>query len=628
MYSMAQRMLIASVLCCAARAQTFTTVASFNLANNTPENLIQAADGNFYGVAMGSGAGCAGNGATCAAIFKLTSSGVLTTLNSFSSATTVNPLMQASDGNFYGTGYIQQANSCVSGSASVTCGMVFQVTPAGVMTTLYKFSLTDGAYPTGSLVQGEDGSLYGVTIFGGTGSCPGGSPSGCGTFFKITPAGVLTTLHSFTPTEAITPLGVLLATDGNFYGYSVQGGCCGTILKITPSGSVAIIHGFTGGKDGEFPTSLLQGADGNLYGATSRGIFFEETLAGTFTSANIGTLPHNLVSTADGNIYFITASGFGTVGTSGAILRYSPATQTPTLVYTFCSQTNCTDGQAPVWLTRASDGNLYGLTGTGGSTGYGTLFELALPAAVTPPSNLPQILTSGGVLNGASFQAGIASNSWVTIKGTNLAPKIDDWANAINGGVLPMSLDGVSVSVGGQPAYIEYISPTQINAVAPTVSAGNLNVTVTTPVGTSQAVTSPAASVQPAFFQWGNYAVATTLQYADAVKNGVIAGLTSTASAPGQVIVLWGTGFGPTSPSFPPGYETPSTTTYNTASQVTVTVGGVQATVYGAALAPGYAGLYQIALQVPATLTNGDYSVVATIGGVQSPSSTLLTVQQ
>jgi len=93
------------------------------------------------------------------------------------------------------------------------------------------------------------------------------------------------------------------------------------------------------------------------------------------------------------------------------------------------------------------------------------------------------------------------------------------------------------------------------------------------------------------------------------------------------VIILWGTGFGPTSPSAPAGVETPATTTYDTATAVSVTVGGKAATVYGAALAPGYAGLYQIAIQIPASLSSGDYPVVATIAGTQSPSSTLITVQ-
>jgi uncharacterized protein (TIGR03437 family) len=96
---------------------------------------------------------------------------------------------------------------------------------------------------------------------------------------------------------------------------------------------------------------------------------------------------------------------------------------------------------------------------------------------------------------------------------------------------------------------------------------------------------------------------------------------------PGEVIILWGTGFGPTDPPAPAGFDTPSTAAYNT-SAVSATVGSAPATVYGAALAPGFAGLYQIAIQIPVSLANGDYPVVATISGAQSPSTTLITVRQ
>jgi uncharacterized protein (TIGR03437 family) len=96
---------------------------------------------------------------------------------------------------------------------------------------------------------------------------------------------------------------------------------------------------------------------------------------------------------------------------------------------------------------------------------------------------------------------------------------------------------------------------------------------------------------------------------------------------PGEVIILWGTGFGPTSPSAPAGLEVPSSTTYYTANTVTVTVGGTAAAVYGAALTPGYAGLYQVAIQIPTSLADGDYPVVATVLGAQSPLTVLITVQ-
>jgi uncharacterized protein (TIGR03437 family) len=133
---------------------------------------------------------------------------------------------------------------------------------------------------------------------------------------------------------------------------------------------------------------------------------------------------------------------------------------------------------------------------------------------------------------------------------------------------------------------------------------------------------------QPAFFHWGNYAVATRTDYTLAVKNGTFPGSPTVAAKPGDVIVLWGTGFGPTSPPAPTGIVVPSGTTYNTANAVTVTVGPAAAVVYGAALTSGEAGLYQVAIQIPTTLADGDYPVVATVSGAQSPASTLITVQK
>jgi uncharacterized protein (TIGR03437 family) len=252
----------------------------------------------------------------------------------------------------------------------------------------------------------------------------------------------------------------------------------------------------------------------------------------------------------------------------------------------------------------------------------------SVSAVTTPPPDTPVIASNNGVLNGASFQPGISPGAWITINGTNLSTQTDTWDNFIVNGALPTTVDGVSVMVGDQAAYLEYISPTQINAIAPNMPAGSVHVTVTNSNGASQAVNAQLSAETPAFFQWGTYAVATRQNFSIAVKNGTFAGTTTVPAAPGDVIILWGTGFGPTSPLAPAGQETPSTTTYNTATAVSVTVGGKPATVYGAALAPGYAGLYQIAIQIPASLANGDYPVVATIDGISSASTTLLTVQQ
>ena len=122
-------------------------------------------------------------------------------------------------------------------------------------------------------------------------------------------------------------------------------------------------------------------------------------------------------------------------------------------------------------------------------------------------------------------------------------------------------------------------------------------------------------SVSPGFFLWtGKYAVATRQDFSWAVKNGTFQGVTTTPAKPGDVIILWGTGFGPTNPAAPVGAQIPADKTYTASSSVGVTVGGTPAQVYGTALAPGFAGLYQVAIQIPPSSPDGDLPVVAVVG--------------
>jgi uncharacterized protein (TIGR03437 family) len=188
----------------------------------------------------------------------------------------------------------------------------------------------------------------------------------------------------------------------------------------------------------------------------------------------------------------------------------------------------------------------------------------------------------------------------------------------------------VTVTVGGKPAYVYFISPTQINAVAPDAGTGSLGVTVGTPSGTSAVANVTSQALGPAFFLWpGNQPVATRNADASfAVKPGTFAGATTVAAKPGDVLILWGTGFGPTNPTTTIGQQTPSDRVYNTASPVTVTINNTSATVFGAALAPGFAGLYQVAIQVPASLADGDWPIKASIGSFQSPDGIVLSVKK
>jgi uncharacterized protein (TIGR03437 family) len=252
---------------------------------------------------------------------------------------------------------------------------------------------------------------------------------------------------------------------------------------------------------------------------------------------------------------------------------------------------------------------------------------LGLAAVSKTAQGSPPAITS--VVNAAGFQPGVMANSWVTLQGTNLAPKTDDWSHSIVNGNLPTSLDGVNVTMGGKAAYVYYISPGQLNVLAPDIPAGPVTVTVTTSGGVSANFAATASVFGPAFFLWpGSQVVATRQDYSYAVKAGTFAGATTVPAKPGDVLILWATGFGPTNPAPPSGVSVPANGSYPTTSMPTVTVNNTPAVVYGAALAPGSAGLYQIAIQVPPTLADGDWPIQASIGSVQSPTGTVLSIQK
>src|ERR1022692_5071057 len=250
-------------------------------------------------------------------------------------------LVQATNGNLYGTTEVGGAHSQ---------GTVFKVTPGGTLTTLYSFcsqtNCTDGAEPFAGLVQAANGDFYGTTYSGGANVY-------YGTVFKITPGGTLTTLHSFNGEDAGGPVaGLVQAANGDLYGTTVNGGTNGggTIFKITPSGTLTTLYRFchqTHCPDGAGPyAGLVQAANGDLYGTTRYG----------------GVAPRN----NSGTVFKITLGG------------------TLTTLYSFCSQTNCTDGEAPVaGLVQAADGDLYGTTNTGGAIGLGTVFKITPRGTLT-----------------------------------------------------------------------------------------------------------------------------------------------------------------------------------------------------------------------------------------------------
>lgn len=240
------------------------------------------------------------------------------------------------------------------------------------------------------------------------------------------------------------------------------------------------------------------------------------------------------------------------------------------------------------------------------------------------------VIAPNGTVNGASGLAGIASGSWISIFGTNLSQTTRIWSGTdFQGDRLPLSLDGVSVKVNNRDAAVYFISPTQINALALTDTAlGSIAVTVTTSRGTSAGVLANYQQYAPAFFTFDpqNHI------YPAAVRpNGTLVGRTNllgtavatVPAAPGERILLFGTGFGPTTPQVDPSVTFAGAAPLSLPSDLSILVGGVPATVEFAGLAGN--GLYQFNIVVP-NVTDGDQTLVAQIGGQRSQSTLRLTV--
>jgi uncharacterized repeat protein (TIGR03803 family) len=403
-----------SVLCAAsaclgtlAHAQTVSTLYSFCAESGCPSApnaaLVQAANGDLYGLAASGGAHSLG------AVFKLTPGGTLTTLYSFCAQSgcpdgqfPVLGLALATSGDLYGF---------TEGGGANTNGTFFRVTPSGTLATLNSFCTQVGC-PSGeylnSLLRATNGGFYFTTQFGGIGAK---GASGQGAVYKITPEGTYTQLYSFCtdasdgcPNGAIPYAGVTQATNGDLYGTTAEGGnddVDGTVFKITPSGTLTTLYSFcaqSGCPDGDYPVAgLVQASNGDLYGTTEyggngspgSGTVFKITPGGKLTTlysfcAQSGCpdgrgSPYTLIQATDGNLYGTSTSGGANNG--GTVFKITPGGKLTTL-YSFCAQSGCTDGETPSsGLVQHTNGILYGTTESGGANGAGTFFSLSIGAS-------------------------------------------------------------------------------------------------------------------------------------------------------------------------------------------------------------------------------------------------------
>lgn len=359
-----------------ALALTFTELYSFPPTVNVRSGLVQASDGNFYGTTYSDGDYRLGS------VFRLTPAGVLTTMVTFNGTNGANPqaeLIQAADGNLYGVTDGGGTNHIATGGD----GTIFRISTNGTFRSLFSFNSTNGSDPIAALVQGRDGNLYGTTGSGGTNG-------GNGTVFKFTSTGVFTSLVSLNDTNG-PPFGSLIqGMDGNFYGTTGSGANgYGSIFRVTTNGVVTTLFSFNN-TNGAFPQGpLVQSMDGSLYGETvtggtndladagSGGTLFRLSVGGILTTLvefNVtnGAGPRGgLVAGADGNFY--GSVSFGT-NFAGSFFRLTPGGSLTTL-FSFDWATTTNGGPQGV-LARGADNNFYSTSASGGVYKFGYAFQL------------------------------------------------------------------------------------------------------------------------------------------------------------------------------------------------------------------------------------------------------------
>jgi uncharacterized repeat protein (TIGR03803 family) len=313
-------------------------------------------------------------------------------------------MVQGRDGNLY---------SVAPAGGAHSKGGVFVATPSGTESLVYSFLTTDGIICQPGITLGSDGDFYG--------DCNNGGPNGRGILYKVTPAGTFTILYSFT---GIAPDGEfpngppIQATDGNFYGTTVQGGAnnLGAVYKLS-GGTVTTLYSFKGTADGAGPSApLVQGSDGNLYGSSqfggahNVGIIFKISTAGKFTVLHAFTGADGnrpvaaLIQGTDGKFYGTAYQG-GT-NNQGVVFKMTSG-GTLTVIHSFLA---ATDGEDPeVAMVQATDGNFYGVANSnaGGTTSiykvtskgvYSTLYLFNGAIGTGPASNLVQ--STDGLLYG------------------------------------------------------------------------------------------------------------------------------------------------------------------------------------------------------------------------------------
>jgi len=337
---------------------TLRTLHRFDEADGNPADLIQADDGDFYGVTFGG------------SLFKINAAGTFTTLHRFADQGRASVLIQGRDGGFYGAGE----------SAAAPHGFIFRFDPVGGLSTLHTFTGSDGNTEDAALLEASDGSLYGTAGAINPVFAHGGS------LFKLDRVGAFTTLHLFVRGEggASPRANVIEANDGRLYGTTSAGGASGfgTVFTIEPSSALRLLHSFDE-RDGAAPgAGLVQASDQVLYGTTrigggGLGTIFAIDLAGVLTTLHVfspppgpftGSFPNGLIQARDGRLYGTGGSSIFSLPLGGPVTFFS-----------------VTGGPTAAALFQASDDAFYGTTSFGGEFGHGMVFSVAVPGSLPIP---------------------------------------------------------------------------------------------------------------------------------------------------------------------------------------------------------------------------------------------------
>jgi len=527
-------------------AQTLTTLVSFSGTKGehpgaTPNSLVQGSDGNLYGATEGGGSGRAGT------IFKLSLSGLLTTFVSFDGTDGAGPnsLVLGTDGNFYGTTI--SGGTYVGTIYGITAqlpgfGTVYKVTPSGTVKTLHVFTESAGLAEPSTLVQAADGNFYGTTTINDF-----GGDTQFGALFKITSSGSFTHLYTFSGFDGDHPSALVRGNGEVIYGTTSEGGAdylveptsagSGTIFDVTMNGVLTSFFSFvslSAAAPIASPDALIQGNDGNLYGTTiaggtnvvGAGTVFEvapdETVSILFSFSPVGIngydfttnyytgwWPNGLLQATDSTLYGTTAFG----GTSGLGTVFQITTNGALLWFASFSGTNGPlPGTEPSGaLVQASDGNIYGTTWQGGTYNHGTIFGIqtgstifpTAPTIGTQPQN--ETIETGGTATFSIAATGTPPLTYIWFK--NGKP-IADTATIAGASTATLTLTDVNASSAGSYQLIVTNPLGKATSIAATLRVGNPpGITVqpkgmTARTGSRVTLGVTATGLAPLSYQW------------------------------------------------------------------------------------------------------------------------------